>query len=267
MLSCTIVDGYNALPGGVQNLYSDGRGHGTHIAGTIAASANNGVGIIGAAPDVNIVAVKVLYSNGKGYLSTVIDGLQWVYNNPQIRLVNMSWGFSTHSPPLETAIKKLFKQGTIMVASAGNSCSDGGQSEGAGDDGEGPTCDTPQTTTIKYPARYEWVLAVTAIDINYHVTAYSLEGSKVDITAPGGVLTGARILSTYHLPPFYGYGTGTSQAAAHVTGALALKLHQNPQISLSQVQTRLCQTATNLGYQATQQGCGLIDVEKLLAAP
>ena len=56
----TIVDGYNALPGGVPNLYSDTHGHGTHIAGIIAASANNSVGIIGAAPEVNIVAVKVL---------------------------------------------------------------------------------------------------------------------------------------------------------------------------------------------------------------
>ena len=155
-----------------------------------------------------------------------------------------------------------------MVASAGNSCSDdGGQSEAGGDEGEGVTCDTPQTTTIKYPARYQWVLAVTAIDINYQITDYSLEGSKVDITAPGGVLTGARILSTYHLAPFYGYGSGTSQAAAHVTGALALKLQQKPQISLSQVQVLLQQTATDLGYPATQQGWGLIDVEKLLAAP
>src|SRR5439155_26185222 len=121
--------------------------------------------------------------------------------------------------------------------------------------------------TIKYPAQYQWVLAVTAIDINYQITDYDLAGSKVDITAPGGVLTGAPILSTNKGVALYGYGSGTSQAAAHVTGALALKLQQNPQISLSQVQALLCQTATDLGYKATQQGCGLIDVEKLLAAP
>jgi Subtilase family len=91
---------------------------------------------------------------------------------------------------------------------------------------------------------------------------------KVDLTASGGVLTGARILSTYPLPPFYGYGSGTSQAAAHVTGARALKLQQKPLLSLSEIQVLLCQTARNLGYhQATQQGCGLIDAEKLLAAP
>ena len=268
----TIVDGFNALPGGVPELYFDDHGHGTHIAGIIAASVKNDVGIIGAAPEANIVAVKVLDYNGKGDLSTLINGLQWVYNHNQIRLVNMSLGFSTDSPPLKTAIQKLFHDhGTIMVASAGNSCSDSpGQSEGGGDEGQGATCDAPQTTTIKYPARYQWVLAVTAIDIHYQITDYSLEGSKVDIvdiTAPGGVLTGARILSTYHLTPFYGYGSGTSQAAAHVTGALALKLQQKPQIALSDVQVLLQQTATDLKYPATRQGRGLIDVEKLLAAP
>ena len=264
-----IVDGYNALPGAVPELYSDDHGHGTHIAGIIAARANN-VGIIGAALEANIVAVKVLDANGKGYLSTLINGLQWVYNNQiqkQIRLVNMSLGFSTDSPPLKTAIQKLFNNGTIMVASAGNSCSDDGNlSEDGGEEGEGATCDVPQTTTVKYPARYQWVLAVTAIDINYKVTDYSLEGSKVDITAPGGVLTGAPILSTY-LGTLYGYGGGTSQAAAHITGALALKLQQKPQISLSQVQGLLQQTATDLKYPATRQGWGLIDVQKLLAAP
>jgi minor extracellular protease Epr len=262
----TVVDGYNALPRGVPNLYFDDHGHGTHIAGIIAASMDSGVGIIGAAPEADIVAVKVLDYQGKGSLSTVLNGLQWVYNSKQIRLVNMSWGFLKDSPPLKTAIKKLFDQGTIMVASAGNSCSDDpGQEEGAGDEGE--TCDTPQTTDTKYPARYQWVIAVTAIDINYQVTDYSLGGSKVDMTASGGVRTGARILSTYHRPPFYGYKSGTSQAAAHVTGALALKLQQKSQLSLSQAQVLLCQTARNLRYQATEQGCGLIDAEKLLAAP
>ena len=153
-----------------------------------------------------------------------------------------------------------------MVASAGNSCSDDpGQDESGGAEGE--MCDTPQTADIKYPAHYQRVIAVTAIDINYQITDYSLEGAKVDVAAPGGVLTGARILSTYHLPPFYGKGSGTSQAAAHVTGALALKLQQKPLLSLSQAQVLLCQTARDLGYWAMKQGCGLIDVEKLLAAP
>jgi subtilisin family serine protease len=272
----TIVDGYNALPGGVPELYYDDHGHGTHIAGTVTASVNNGVGLIGAAPEANIVAVKVLDSKGKGYLSNLINGLQWVYNNPQIRLVNMSLGFSTDSPPLKTAIQKLFSDhGTIMVASAGNKCSDDGDfGEDGGDEGEGPTFDTPQTSTVKYPARYQWVLAVAATDVNDQITDYSVAGSKVDITAPGGVSTGTPILSTNKGAALYGYGNGTSQAAAHVTGALALRLQQKPKITLSEVRVQLCQTATILKdpitgvpVSATQQGCGLIDVAELLAAP
>ena len=261
-----IVEGFNALPGGV--LYYDDHGHGTHIAGIIAARIN-GLGIIGAAPLASIVAVKVLDAYGKGYLSDLLYGLQWIYNNQiqkQIWLVNMSLGFSADSVPLQRAIKLLYDRGTLMVASAGNSCSDSpDQSESGGDAGEGATCDALQTG-VKYPARYPWVLAVAATDYANQITTYSLAGAEVDIAAPGGIHTGARILSTY-LGGWYGYGSGTSQAAAHVTGALALKLQQQPQRSLNQVRVLLQHTATNLGYPATQQGWGLIAVEPLLAAP
>ena len=263
-----IIEGFNALPGGV--LYYDDHGHGTHIAGIIAARMN-GLGIIGAAPLASLVAVKVLDANGKGYLSDLLHGLQWIYDNQiekHIRLVNMSLGFSADSPPLKSAIEKLFyDHGTIMVASAGNSCSDsGGQDEAGGDEGQG-ACDAPQTTTVKYPAAYSKVLAVTATDYNNQITYYSLAGPEVDITAPGGAQADNRILSTY-LDGLYGYGSGTSQAAAHVTGALALKLQQQPDLAWEDVRWLLQHTSTVLvGYPQTQQGCGLIDAESLLAAP
>ena len=131
------------------------------MAGIIAARANHEA-IMGAAPRASLVAVKVLDASGKGYLSGLINGLQWVYNNQKekdIRLVNMSLGFSTDSRPLKSAIQKLFDHGTIMVASAGNRCSDDpGQDEAGGDEGDGLTCDAPQTTTVKYPAAYQGFL-------------------------------------------------------------------------------------------------------------
>lgn len=261
-----IVEGFNALPGGV--LYYDDHGHGTHMAGIIAARIN-GLGIIGAAPLASLVAVKVLDANGQGYLSNLLYGLQWIYDNQiqkQIWLVNMSLGFLADSVPLQRAIQLLYDRGTIMVAAAGNGCSDsGGQDESGGDAGDGAACDTSQTT-VTYPARYPWVLAVAATDYANQITAYSLAGAEVDIAAPGGIHTGARILSTY-LGDLYGYGSGTSQATAHVTGAVALKLQQQPQLSLTQVQVLLQSTATNLGYPPTQQGWGLIAVEPLLTAP
>jgi minor extracellular protease Epr len=264
-----LVAGFNALPGG--GSYCDDHGHGTHMAGIIAARAN-GVGLIGVAPQASLVAVKVLDATGQGYLSDLLTGLQWIYNNQsqqQIWLVNMSLGFATGSPPLQQAIELLAEHGTLMVAAAGNSCpSSGGQDESGGDEGQG--CTTAQTTTVLYPAAYAEVLAVTATDMTEHITSYSLKGPAVDVTAPGGVWTTddiTRILSTYHLFPFYGYGSGTSQAVAHVTGALALKLQQQPQLSLADVQLLLAHTATNLQYPATQQGWGLIDATSLLATP
>ena len=153
-----------------------------------------------------------------------------------------------------------------MVASAGNSCSDyTGQSESGGDAGVGLTCDAPQTTAVKYPAAYSQVLAVTATDAHNpsQITSYSLAGPQVDVTAPGGSSTTKRILSTYK-DGGYGYGIGTSQAAAHVTGALALKLQQQTTLSLADVQLALAHTATHLQYPATQQGWGLLNVECLL---
>jgi subtilisin family serine protease len=260
-----LIDGFNALPGG--GLYCDDHGHGTHMAGIIAARMN-GHGLIGVAPEASLVAVKVLDAHGQGYLSDLIYGLQWIYNNQsqkQIWLVNMSLGFSADSPPLQQAIQHLSESGTLMVASAGNSCSDDpGQDESGGDAGEGPTCDASQTG-VKYPARYSDVLAVTATDYDDSITTYSLTGPQVAVTAPGGIRTGERILSTY-LHGSYGYGSGTSQAAAHVTGALALKMQQQPQIALNQIQVLLQQTATDLRYPTTLQGAGLIAVDRLLAA-
>jgi subtilisin family serine protease len=261
-----VIDGFNALPGGVS--YCDDHGHGTHIAGIIAARQNN-IGIIGVAPQASLVAVKVLDANGTGYLSNLINGLQWIYNNQiqkQIRLVNMSLGFSVDSPPLRTAIEKLFyDHGTIMVAAAGNSCpSSGGQEEAGGDEGQG-AC--PQTTTVMYPAAYSAVLAVTATNSKDQITDYSLAGSAVDVTAPGGMRKDKRIFSTY-LGGLYGFASGTSQAAAHVTGTVALRLQQQPTLVLDDVRWLLQQTATVLpGYPRTQQGRGLIDAESLLAAP
>ena len=91
-------------------------------------------------------------------------------------------------------------------------------------------------------------------------------GAEVDIVAPGGIYKGKRILST-SIDAWYAYGDGTSQAAAHVTGTLALKLQQNSHLSLDQIRTLLKHTATQLGYPPKQQGRGLIAVEPLLAAP
>jgi subtilisin family serine protease len=242
-LSPRIVGGYNALRGG--GPYYDDNGHGTHMAGIIT----------GAAPRVTILSVKVLDRYGVGYLSDVINGLQWVYDyknaNSSIPLVvNMSIGFTEDSVPLLLAIQGLCISDVIMVAAAG--------SRGDGDEGGNgepeDLCDVSETG-ISYPAAHPGVITVGAIDYYNRVTAYSQSGPQLDVAAPGGSkATGIRILSTDEVGG-YGWGSGTSQAVAHVTGAVALALQLDPGLSLPQVRNLL---------QMTAERVGLINVENML---
>jgi minor extracellular protease Epr len=255
-----IVGGYSAIP--LESSYADQHGHGTFVAGIIAA-ALNGEGMIGVAPEAGIVAVKVLGSDGSGRTSAIIKGLEWVCNQG-IRLVNLSLGFSSENPPLMQATQR-FKQDCsgIMVAASGNYCSDEpGQEEGADSEGEG--C-TGSSNDLKVPARYLWVIAVGATNIDGEITSYSLTGDPMRATgvvAPGGERSGQQILST---APNHGFalGSGTSAATPHVTGAVALLLQGQPGLSFEQVLTRLQQTARDLGYADVEQGGGEIDVQQL----
>jgi subtilisin len=260
-LQQNIAGGYCTVRG--ETSYEDDNGHGTHIAGIIAAADNN-QGIIGVAPKAKILAVKVLDRNGQGYVSDLIRGLQWVHEE-QVKLVNMSLGFFEESVPLQRATRRLYEDGVIMVASAGNKGCTPGSTEGGGADGEGaPTCDASQST-VKYPAGYWWVIAVAATDVADDIPAYSLSGSAVDMAAPGGAKATEQLLST-HRGGGYGWGSGTSQAAAHVTGAVALALQYDPHLSFARVHSLLRDTAGDLGYAAARQGAGLIAVHDLMEA-
>jgi subtilisin len=275
-LSKNVKGGYNALAGQDPKTYQDDNGHGTHMAGIIAARAN-GLGVIGAAYQAKLYAVKVLDQYGSGRLSDLINGLGWVRAN-QIRVVNMSLGFSEGSPLLEQAIERLYEAGVIMVASAGNhstNCAqdgggddgggDGSAQDGGGDDGGGDTgCDTVPGG-VSYPARYHGVIAVAATDSQNRVTNYSRSGPEVAVAAPGGSTHDQRILST-NKGGGYGWGSGTSQAAAHVTGALALALQVKSHMSFEEAATLLQGTAKDLGEPVEQQGAGLIDVEAMIGA-
>jgi subtilisin len=240
--------GYNVPSGG--GSYFDDHGHGTHMVG-VSAAAWNGLGIIGAALQAKLVAVKVLDSTGHGYLSDVINGLQWVYNS-DMRLVNKSFGFSSDSTPLQQAIQSLHNKGVIMVGAAGNRCAAATASEEGSGDFRGPAVSCPALLTdVRYPATYQWVLAVGASDIHHYVPDYSLSGLQLDVVAPDGAPeVGApdsgQILST-NRGTGYGWGSGTGQAAAHVTGAAALALQLKPGLSFTQMRSVLQTTAKGPG--------------------
>jgi subtilisin family serine protease len=273
-LNVRTAQGYNALAGTAKP--DDGHGHGTHIAGIIAADKNQQaiIGVAGVESRIKVAAVKVLDDGGTGYLSGVIDGMRWVYDNDDILLVNMSFGFSFSNPsdgtPLMKAVQKLYEAGMIMVAAAGNRCAAAPITEDGGGDECGPAanCNNP-LTTVTYPAAYgAWVIAVGATDILNQVTAYSLSGPQLAVVAPGGApVSGApdngKILST-NKGGIYGRGHGTSQAAAHVTGAVALVLQLEPDLSLAQLKNLLNITSVDLGDKPDEQGAGRIDVKNMI---
>jgi subtilisin len=201
----------------------DDEGHGTHVAGTIAA-ARNGYGVVGVAPKVKLYALKVLDANGSGSFSNVIAALQWCVENG-VQITNNSYGSSKDPGTIvKEAFDAAYNAGILHVASAGNS----GNPTGRGDN-------------VGYPARYTSVIAVAATTKTDSRASYSSTGPDVELAAPGSAIN-----STL-LGGGYGEMSGTSMASPHVAGAAALVWYANPTWSNEQVRQRLIETAEDLG--------------------
>lgn len=224
------------LAGGVNIInpkkhYDDDNGHGTHVAGIVAA-VDNEIGVIGVAKQTSLYGVKVLDRNGSGWLSNIIAGLEWCINNG-MDIVNMSLGVSSYSQTFQEAIISVYNAGIVQVAAAGN---DGG--------------------AVSYPAAFSEVIAVLATDSSDRVPSWSNFGSQIDLCAPG-----VDVYSTYKGG---GYKTlsGTSMSAPHVSGVVALILENQSNYTPDQVLQVLTSTADDLGYPASEQGSGLVDAEE-----
>ncbi len=202
--------------------YSDDNGHGTHVAGIVGALQND-TGIVGVAPEVNLYAVKALDSNGSGYLSDIISGIDWSIN-AKMDILNMSLGTTFNSSSLKTAVDKAFNNGILVVAAAGNS----GTSDGAGD-------------TINYPAKYPSAIAVGATNSQDVRASFSATGNTLEVSAPGD-----SILSTY-LRGRLAIMSGTSMAAPFVAGQLALLKEAYPTLSAYELRAKLDENVVDLG--------------------
>ena len=235
-LQANIRGGVNIIRPG--RSAADDNGHGTHVAGTIAA-LNNGIGVIGVAPEAQLYAVKVLDRNGSGFLSNVIAGIKWAITN-HMQVINMSLGTSSDIQSLHDAVDAAYAAGIVVVAAAGNS---GG---------------TSPADTVNYPARYSSVIAVAATDSTDVRPSWSSEGPEVELAAPG-----VNIYSTW---PGGGYATisGTSMATPHVAGTAALVLKAQPGLTPSQVRALLKTTADDLGAPGFDNyyGNGLVDAQQ-----
>jgi hypothetical protein len=215
--------------------YIDDNGHGTHVAGTIAA-LNNQEGVVGVAPEVELYAVKVLDQNGGGNYSHVIQGIDWAVEN-EINIVSMSFGGLNYSSALHQAIQQATTEGILFVAAAGN--------YGYGEEKEA------------YPARYPEVISVGAVDPSHERASFSSTGKELDLVAPG-----VSILSTT-FDGNYGFMSGTSMAAPHTTGAAALLWSQYPELTNEQIKRKLIESAIPLGDKH-EYGNGLVSITNAL---
>jgi subtilisin family serine protease len=283
-LAPNITGGLNAIAGSDPDAYDDDNGHGTAMAGIIAARRNR-AGVVGAAPRALLYAVKVLDRNGRGHTSDGIYALGVVSARKDIRVINMSYGTSLVWPLFQVAIRRATELGKIIVTSRGNGCTtgatavaqgaggdgaggdgaggDGAGGDGAGGDGAGGDagCDSH---AVRYPGAYPETISVGATGPKDLIPSYSLWGG-VDVVAPGGDST--RKILTTNVGGGYGEITGTSPAAAHVSGAVALALQVRRDLSPDDAQAALRRTAAPLSCcPIDQQGAGLIDVKALVDA-
>jgi len=226
----------------------DDNEHGTHVAGTIGAVGNNGVGVVGINHAVKIMALKFMDAKGGGRLSDAILAIDYMIDQKvnqgvNVRVANNSWGGGGYSAALQAAIERARGAGIVFVAAAGNSGQD-------------------NDLFPSYPSSYEVdnVVSVAATGQDQRLATFSNRGAEsVDIAAPG-----VEIVST--LPGNnYGQLSGTSMAAPHVTGALALLFSIEPDLSYQDAITRLFETGRPLAT-LVQAGASLVRTQRIADA-
>ena len=194
------VEGYDFVNDKVSA--KDDNGHGTHVAGTIAQSTNNGYGVAGIAYEAKIMPLKVLSAGGGGTVADIAEAIKFAADH-DADVINMSLGGGGESHLMAEAINYAYNKGVVIVAAAGNE----------------------NRNSASYPARYPRVISVAATDAAGQKAPYSNFGAGVDISAPGGSETAKIIQNT--IDPSTGESTfvgfqGTSMAAPHVAGVAAL---------------------------------------------
>ncbi len=203
--------------------YNDDNGHGTHVAGIVAA-LNNTIGVVGVAPNASLYVVKVLNRHGWGYTSDVIAGIEWSIDN-HMQIISMSFGSTSDSDPLHNECDVAYNASIVLVAAAGNN--------------------GPDNNTITYPAKYSSVIAVGATNESDVVAEWSSRGPELELTAPG-----VDIYSTYK-GSTYETLSGTSMACPHVTGTIALILSKNSTLTPDQIRDILRSSAVSLGLNSS----------------
>ena len=238
-LKANIVEGYNFVD--KNDNVTDVDGHGTMVAGIIAAVANNSEGIIGVAPEVKIMPLKVLTNQGGSWIDLDMAILYAVNHGAKVITMSLGGQYSLLGAATEYAIRYAYQQGCVLIAAAGN------------DNSSEPF----------YPAAYEEVIAVSAIDQSDKKAQFSNFGNYVDLSAPG-----VNVLSTM-VNETYAYGSGTSFSAPFVAGVAALLLSKYPNLTPKEVAETLYNQAEDLGEKGWDQyyGWGVVNAYSAVSQP
>lgn len=239
---CKVAGGYDFVNNDADP--KDDNGHGTHVAGTVAARDNE-TGVVGVAPEAKLYGLKVLNASGSGSFSDVIKAVEWVVDNG-IKVTNNSYGSSGDPGTLvRAAFDNSYSAGVLHIAAAGNSGNCAGKNDSVG-----------------YPAKYASVVAVAATNQSDTRACFSSTGPAVEISAPGVGINSTRSGGGYVVY------SGTSMASPHVAGVAALLINTVESPSNSEIRSLLASTAQDLGATGRDPlyGYGLVNAAAAVAA-
>ncbi len=219
---------------------TDEDGHGTHVAGTVAAVRNNALGGAGVAPQASILPVRVLGPGG-GFGGDVAAGIEFAVNNGA-DVINLSLGSPSIDPLIQSAVAFAIANDVVVVATAGNL----------------------GLAQLRYPANYPGVIGVGALTPGGSVAGFSNTGTHVDVVAPGVSIWSAAPSAVLGVD--YRQIDGTSMASPHVAGIAALLRASNPGFSQAQVAARIADTSIDIGAPGldTSSGSGRVDAYRAL---
>ncbi len=224
----------------VNGKCNDDNGHGTHVAGTVAANTNNGVGVAGVASSSPLAICKALNSSGSGTLAMISNCIAWL-NQRGAKVISMSLGSTSGAATLQSAVQNATNNGSLVVAAAGN----GGNS------------------ALNYPAAYPEVVSVAATDRNDAKASFSTFNADVEVAAPG-----VDIISTWNNGA-YNMISGTSMATPHASGVAAVIATQRPGLSVAQLRAKLDASTDDLGAAGRDVnfGFGRVNLLKATTGP
>ncbi|WP_194841423.1 S8 family serine peptidase [Sporosarcina obsidiansis] len=232
-------------PGGY-NFYSnntnvsDVHGHGTMVAGVISATSGNGIGISGitGAYNIKVLPLKVSHASGSSRVSDIVKAIDYAISS-KVDVINLSLGSAQSSSAENAAVQRAIQAGITVVAAAGNEALKG--------------------NSISYPASYEHVISVGAVDQQNSRAAFSNYNPYVSVVAPGTEIY------TTDLSNSYSSVNGTSFSAPMVAGAAAIAKSLQPDVTPQQIKGLLEDTATDLGNPGKDShfGAGLLNLERL----